>query len=99
VATKKKDIGCNSQAWPWKSRPSLLSRSLTTPYWVSNSHCHTVRVATTGIAQASSRPLWTRSMTGLDMCRIRRARPRPRARVTTALTAQKARDRPTTVQR
>ena len=44
VATKKNDSGCSSQPWPSQSAPRAVSRRLTSPYWVSNSHCHTTVV-------------------------------------------------------
>ena len=49
------------------------------PYCVSKSHCQTVSAASTGIAQASSSPVWASSRTGRDIFVISRATPIPMA--------------------
>ena len=54
VATKKNDSGSDSQEWPSKSPPSLVSSQFTSPYWVSKIHCHTTVAVSAGMAQASS---------------------------------------------
>src|SRR6266511_1257747 len=70
VMIAKVDRPVSNQLWLEKSpRPAALSTQLTTPNWVSNSHCQTTVAVSGGVAQASTSaidtasriPLWSRS--------------------------------------
>ena len=69
------------------------------PYWLSNIHCQIVSAASTGIAQASSRPAWVRMRTQRDTLVRRTATAMPIAIVIAALARQNTTERTTTVQR
>ena len=65
VATKKNDSGSQQPRVALVVGAELGEQvQLMTPYCVSKSHCQTVSEATTGIAQASSSPLCSRSRIG-----------------------------------
>jgi hypothetical protein len=66
---------------------------------VSNIHCHTVRTASTGIAQASSRAAWVAIRTPVLIACITRATNSPSARVMPAFTRQNSTERPSTSHR
>jgi len=83
--------------WAMPSMPrALLSTQLIAPYWESNSHCHTVIEASTGVPHASSRETCSVMRAAAPTRAMRTANAMPITIVTAALTRQKAMERPMT---
>jgi len=81
---------------PWRPK-TLLSTQLMTPYLVSNSHCQTVMVASTGVPQASSIATCMVMRAPRAARVISTAKATPMSIVSAALTRQNAIDRAMTV--
>ena len=92
-ATKKKvQYEAESHANPLKGRPIDAKRKLIKPKFGSTNHCHTVKEASSGIAQTTIRVEFMKVLAVGEAARIMRAREIAPTMVSPAVHAQNARD-------